>query len=120
MRDFGRAVEMEAVHAFLDQAIGICNSLVLAQMLCPRRNEESLDDASFVGRILEYVPAIGAVAAPFVSELFNDLQELLPILQTNTVFDCNEDWPSVVFDGAGHERRRPMHGGRQVVASARL
>jgi hypothetical protein len=89
-------------------------------MLRPRRDEESLNDAFFVGGILEYAPAIGTVAAPFISELFNDLQELLPILRTNAVFDCDEDWPSVMVDRVGHERRRPMHGGRQVVASASL
>jgi len=89
MCDFGRAVEMETVHAFLDQAVGICNSLVLAQMLRPGGDEESLDDASFADGILEYAPAIGAVAAPFISELFNGLQELLPILRTNAVFDCD-------------------------------
>jgi hypothetical protein len=120
MCDLGRAVEMETAHAFLDQAIGIRNSLVLAQMLRPGRDVESLDDASFVGGILEYAPAIGTVAASFISELFNDLQELLPILRTNAVFDCDEDWPSVVIDRVGRERRRPMHGGRQVDTSPSL
>jgi hypothetical protein len=120
MCDLGRAVEMETVDAFLDEAISIGNSLVLAQMLRPRRDEESLDDASFVGGILEYASPIGAVAAPFVSELFKGLQELVPILRTNAVFDCDEDWPSVVVDGMGRERRRPMHGGRQVDASPSL
>jgi hypothetical protein len=41
-------------------------------MLCP-----FLEPVS-VGGILEYAPPIGAVAAPFVSELFKGLQELLP------------------------------------------
>src|SRR5258708_3639039 len=111
MCDFGGAVEMEPVHAFLDETIGICNTLALAQMLRPRGYEESLDDASFVGGILEYPPAIGAVAAPFISELFNGLQELLPVLRTNAVFDRDKDWPSVVMDRVGRERCRPMHGG---------
>jgi hypothetical protein len=35
MRDFRGIAQVEAVHAFLDQAIGVCDPLVLAQMLCP-------------------------------------------------------------------------------------
>jgi hypothetical protein len=63
---------MEAVYAFLDQAIGVCDPLVLAQMLRPRYDEEDFDDASFVGGILEHAPTIGAVAATFMSELLKD------------------------------------------------
>ena len=120
MCDFGGAVQLETLHAFLDQAIGICNSLVLAQMLRPRRDEKSLDDASFLGGILEHAPAIGAVTAPFMSELLNGLQEQWAILRTNAVFDCDEDWPSVLVDRVGREGRRPMHGRREVEASPSL
>jgi hypothetical protein len=58
----------------LDDAIGVGDPFVLTQMLRPRRDEESLDDASFVGGILEYAPPIGPVATSFVAELFNGLQ----------------------------------------------
>jgi hypothetical protein len=53
MRDFGYIAQVEAVHAILDDAIGIGDPFMLAQMLRPRRDEKSLDDASFVGGILE-------------------------------------------------------------------
>ena len=73
MRDFGRLSQMEAVHAFLQQAIGVRDPLVLAQMLHPRCDKEGLDDAPFIGSILEHVPAIGAIAATLMSELLEDL-----------------------------------------------
>ena len=72
MRDFGRLSQMEAVHALLHQAIGVCDPLVLAQMLRPRCDQEGLDDAPFIGSILEHVPAIGAIAATLMSELLED------------------------------------------------
>jgi hypothetical protein len=74
MRDFGCIAQEEAVHAILDDAIGVGDPFVLTQMLRPRRVEESLDDASLVGGILEYAPPIGPVATSFVAELFNGLQ----------------------------------------------
>lgn len=73
MRDFGCVAQMEALYAFFDQAIGVCDPLVLAQVLGPRCDEERLDHASFVGGILEHAPTIGAVAATLVSELLKEL-----------------------------------------------
>src|SRR5579859_2639263 len=106
MRHFGRLAQMEAVDAFLDQAIGVRDPLVLAQMLHPRCDKESFDDASFIGGILEHAPAIGAVAAPLMSEVLEGLEKLLPILRTNAVFDRDQDWPAVLVDGVRRERRR--------------
>jgi hypothetical protein len=73
MRDFGCIGQIEAVYAFFNQAIGVCDPLMLTQVLGPRCDEESLDDASFVGGILEHPPAIGTVAATLVSDLLKDL-----------------------------------------------
>ena len=117
---FRCALRVKPLHIFLQQPIGIGDPLVLAQMFRPGRDEESLNDASFVGGILEYTPPIGAVAAPFISELINGLQELLAILRTNAVFDGDKDWPSIVVDAVDRQRRRPMHGGRQVDAGPSL
>jgi len=73
MRDFGFLAQMEAFHAFLHQAISICDPLMLAQMLHPGGHKKGFDDAPFVGSILEHAPAIGAIAATFISEFFKDL-----------------------------------------------
>jgi hypothetical protein len=73
MRHFGCIAQIEALYAFFDQAIGVRDPLMLAQVLSPRCDEEGLDDASFVGGILEHAPAIGAVAATLMSDLLKGL-----------------------------------------------
>jgi hypothetical protein len=73
MCDLGCIAQIEALYAFFDQAIGVCDPIMLAQVLGPRCDEEGLDDASFVGRILERAPAIGPVAATLVADLLKDL-----------------------------------------------
>jgi hypothetical protein len=73
MRCFGLIAQMEAFDAFLDKAIGVCDQLVLAQMLHPRNDKKVFNDTPFIGGIREHAPAISAVAATFVSELLEDL-----------------------------------------------
>ena len=110
---------MEADHAFLDYPVGVCHTLMLAQMLHPGC-DEVFDNAPFIGGILEHAPAVGAVAATLAPEFLKDLQKLLPVLRANTVFDCNQDRASILLDVVGGNRRRPVHRRRQVDASSRL
>jgi hypothetical protein len=42
-------------------------------MLRPRCDKEGLDDAPFIGGVLEHVPTMGAVAKTLMSELLKDL-----------------------------------------------
>src|SRR6201998_3335005 len=107
---------MEAVDALLNQAIGVCDPLVLAQMLGPGCDQEGLADAAFIDGIRPQVPAVSAIAATLVSELLEGLEELLPILRTNAVFDRDEDGASILLDRVRGDRRRPVHGGCQIDA----
>jgi hypothetical protein len=57
MRDFRCAGQIEAMHAFLHQPIGIGDALVLAQMLYARFHKESFDHPACFGRIFEHAAA---------------------------------------------------------------
>src|SRR5579862_9107268 len=98
MSNGGFIAQVEAFYALLHQAIGVRDPLVLAQMLHPGCDEKGFNDAPFFGGILEHAPAIGAVAAPLISELFDDREKLLPILRAYAVFDCDQDRSSVLVN----------------------
>ena len=82
----------------MDQSIGIGHALMLAQVLHPRFYQKGLDHAARLGGVLEDAPGIGAVAAPFVFELRQRLEERLAILGPDPIFDGNQDRSAVLFD----------------------
>src|SRR5262249_52284572 len=50
----GRSFDLKLVHHFLQQAIRICDALVLPQMLEPRLYEEGLKHSPILRGVLEY------------------------------------------------------------------
>src|ERR1700688_784731 len=90
MRHLGLAGQLEAVHRLLYQPVGIGDTLVLAQMLHPRFDEEGLDKATLTGSVYEHTPSIVAVAPPLVLEFRNRLQEGVAVLWADAVFDRHQ------------------------------
>jgi hypothetical protein len=70
VRNLGRARCVETVDGILYYAVGICDAFVLTQMFEPRFQQERLDHATFLGRVFEHSPRIGAVAAALLTEAF--------------------------------------------------
>src|SRR5580658_5236285 len=120
MRDFRLAAQLKAAHRFLHYPVGVGDALMLAEMLHPRIHKEGFDDAAFIGGVLINAPAIGAVAAALVAELFNGSEERFAVLWTDAVFDGDQHRTTVLLDVLRDNRRGPMHRRRQVEARAGL
>src|SRR4051812_41022551 len=100
MGDLWVALEMKALHAVLDEAIGIGDALMLAQMLEPGFDEEALDETPGLGGILEEPPGIGAVAPPFMGELGGGGDEVGPSRGIDAIFDRHQHRAAIRRDVA--------------------
>jgi hypothetical protein len=68
-RGHRRGAAMQRPGARLRLAVGQCHALMLAQVLDPVLHEEGFDIAGWVGRIMEQLPAQGAVPKAFQAHL---------------------------------------------------
>ena len=61
MRDLGRAFNIVSVNHILENAIGIRNAFVLAQMFQPGFHKKGFDNPSLVSGVLEHSPHISTI-----------------------------------------------------------
>ena len=66
---------MEGQHLALQVGIRIRDALVLAQMFRPGFDHEPFGDLLRIGGVLGHAPAIGAVAATFLGQMIEGMQE---------------------------------------------
>lgn len=93
MRYLGRAAEMKTVNRILDDAIGIGDPLMLAQVLHPGFDQERFHDAPFICSVVEDAPRISSVAAPLMLEPCQRFEERGSVLGIDAIFDCDQTGP---------------------------
>ena len=72
------------------------------------------------GGILEHAPGIGSVAATLMSSFASGFEKSSTVLRMDAVFDRHQDRAAIALDILCSERRRPMHGWRQIDAGGGL
>jgi len=108
------ARELELPDRLLRQAIGLGDALMLAQMLDPGFDQEGLDEAALLRRILIDAPGIGAVALSFMADLRQRREEAVAALRIDAVLDRDEDRAARRGDIAVGDRRRPVERRREI------
>src|SRR6202034_72142 len=109
-----------AARALLEEAIGLGDTLVLAQMLEPGVGAKGFDVTPVVRGIFEHAPIVGAVPAAVPRTGGERTQERLAVLRIDVVFDHYQNRTTVRLHGVRRDRRRPMQGGRKIHTCARL
>src|SRR5262249_48004229 len=59
-----------------------------------------------------------AITAALTSKFIQSLQKGVTIARVNSVFDCHQDRPLVLFDAVSDQRRGPVHGWSEIDTSA--
>src|SRR5258707_1702716 len=95
MGDFWLGRSVELADGILNDAIRIRYALVLAKVLKPGRDHECLQEAPFLGRVLENVPGIRAVPPSLLAQISDRGQESITALGIDAVFDGNQYWPPI-------------------------
>jgi hypothetical protein len=88
--------------------------MVLPEMLKPGCDHEGLEEASFFGRILEDVPSVRAVPPALLTQMPDGDEERVTFLGGDAVLDRYQHRTTVGIGVDRQDRRRPMHGGREV------
>src|ERR1700679_3974662 len=114
VRYLGSIAKLKATYCLLGYPIGTGHAPMQAQMFEPRIGEKSLNEATVVGRVLEYAPVVSAVATAFARVLTERLEKRAPVLWINTVFDRYQDRAPIGFDGMSGDRVGPLHGGGEI------
>jgi hypothetical protein len=65
VRYLGSIANLKATYCLLGYPIGTGHAPMQAQMFEPGIGEKSLDEATVVGRVLEYAPVVSSVATAF-------------------------------------------------------
>ena len=120
VRCLGPVADLKAAYCLLGNPIRLGHAPMQAQMFEPGIGEKGLNEATVVGRVLEYAPVVSAVATAFARVLSERLEKRAPVLWINTVFDGYQNRASVCLDGVSCDRVRPLHGGREINIRARL
>src|SRR5580704_17738351 len=120
VRDLGFGRSVELADDILDDPIRIRYALVLPEVLEPGRDHEGLQETSFLGCILEDVPGEGAVPPSLLAQIPDRGQESVTFLGIDAVFDGDQNRPAIRLRIDRQDRRRPMHGRREIDARTRL
>jgi len=65
--DVGCTADLETVNCFLQHAVSIGDSFVLAQMFEPGFHQKRLNHPAFVGSVLEHAPGVSAIAPAWLT-----------------------------------------------------
>src|SRR5712672_3410853 len=114
MSDFWLGCSGELTDGILNDAIRIRYALVLAKVLKPGRDHESLQEAPFLGRVFENVPGVRAVSPSLLTQTPDRRQESITSLGINAVFDGDQYWPPISVRLDRKNRSRPMHRRREI------
>src|SRR5665213_1132643 len=104
----------EEANALLDILVCTRNSGVLAFVLDPGFDVESLHESSRLLHILENAPPIRAVAAPFGGLVMDGREKSIAVASLDLILDRHHDRARIVRDRLRHDRRGPVHGRRKV------
>ena len=104
----------------LQLLVGRRDAFMLALMLEPGGDQKRLDHAGGFGRVLIDVPVVGAVAQALGFERMQRGKKRLTILRPDFVFDDDLHRAAIGLHLVGHDRRRPMHRGREIDRGAGL
>ena len=108
------------MNEFLLLAIGVSDSLVLAQMLNPGVKLERFEKTAFLRQILEDLPLESSIPPPLASQSFKRLQKGTAIVRPDLILHGHQHWPAIGIDIARQDRSRPVHGRREVKRRAGL
>src|SRR4051812_33836517 len=93
-----------AAHALLELAVGDGQAIVLAQMLEPGLDAESLDEAAGDRRVLEESPRIASAAPALSLQRRASGEEGLAMLGCDPVFHRHHHRALIVLDRPRHDR----------------
>jgi len=88
--------DMVGQNLALQVGVGIGNPLVLAKVLGPGFHHEPFDDLFRIGTVFGDTPSIGSVAAPFLGECIERMQEGAAMLLLDLVFDQDQDRTTIM------------------------
>lgn len=109
-----RGPHMETVHPLLRGPIYPGHPLVLPQVLYPGCNQEGLDVAARIRRIVKQAPAHRAITPPGQSHGLHGLHELVGPPRINMVFDRHEHGAFVRLQGACDSGFWPVQRGPKI------
>ncbi len=94
---------MQRPGACLCFTVGQGHALMLAQVLDPGLHEEGFDVALRIGRVLEQLPAQGAVPEAFQAHFQHSLYEVSGVYLVDAVLHGDQNWTLLrgQFDGDG-------------------
>jgi len=98
----------------LNDPVRIRHTMVLPEVFKPGGDHEGLEKASFLGRILEDVPSVCPVSPALLTQITDGGQEQLSFLWGDAILDRYQYRTPIVIGVDRQDRRRPMHGGREV------
>jgi hypothetical protein len=98
----------------LNDPVRIGHATVLPEMLKPGCDHEGLEEASVLGRILEDVPSVCAIPPALLTQLPDGDEERVTFLGGDAVLDRYQYRTAIAIGVGRRDRRRPMHGGREV------
>ena len=114
VRYLGSVANLETTYYLLRNPIGLGDAPMQPQMFEPGIGEKGLNEATVVGRVLEYAPVVSAVATAFARVLTERLEKRAPVLWINTVFHGYQNRAPIGFDGMSGDRIWPLHGRRKI------
>src|SRR3569833_4005781 len=100
---------MKGERLIADVATGECHALVLAQVVYPRFDHETLDPAAGVFDVAEQLPHEGAAAAAYPPYLLHDARDFAQARGVDTIFHGDHHGSAIEAEPDG-QRRRPVHG----------
>ena len=120
MRHLRRTLQLKTLHLRLQHPVRIGDPLVLAQMLKPTIDQKRLDEACWVGGILEHAPSIGAVAPALAAEAVERCKECPAPGRIDPILDRHQYRAAIVLDLMAHDRCGPVQRGREIDIAAGL
>ncbi len=104
----------------LEDAVRIGNTLVLAQMLKPRCDQECLQETPLLGGVFKDIPRVRAVPPTLLTKVVDCCQKGAASFRIDVVFDRHQHWSSIWLGVDRQDRNGPMQGGREVNFRAAL
>src|SRR5262245_4650035 len=86
----GGAGGLKTIDRVLQVAVGARHAFVLAQMLDPGIQHESLDEAALLREVLEYAPLERTIPPPLARELPNRVEEPTAVFRPDLIFDGHQ------------------------------
>src|SRR5258708_29012335 len=103
VRDLRCAVSVEPVDRILQDAVGIRDTFMLAQVLEPGLHKESFHHPSFDCSIFECSPRVGTIASALMTQLFKRGEEDFAVAWIVPIFDRDQHRSTILLDVMGDD-----------------